>query len=153
MSRSPYSTPIERPTSEPLVPLGGIQTGLVLALMLGMLAFWSREPQPFYMPNNDYFSFERLAQNLAAWRWPSDFKRMPVFPGMMGALARFMPGEHPFMQAGLWVNMLLSIGLLWLVYRIARLVVPGAPSLVVLCLAFAPQFQAVLDTDSELRIS
>lgn len=121
-----------------------VETGLVVLLILGLLGWWSRDPQPFFMPNNDYFSFDHLAKDIAAWRMPDNFKRMPVFPALMALLHGFWPrADQPYLSAALALNLLFSAGFLWLVYRIAaRVIGPGA-ALVAAGLAGAVQFQAL----------
>lgn len=120
------------------------ETVLVVLVILGLLAWWLRDPQPFFMPNNDYFSFDHLAKDIAAWRLPDNFKRMPVFPGLMALLhGLWSNAAQPYLSAGLALNLAFSAGFLWLVYRIAaRVIGPGA-ALVAGGLACAVQFQAL----------
>jgi len=120
-----------------------VETGLVVLLLLGLLGYWTRDPRPFFMPNNDYFSFDHLARDLAAWRLPDNFKRMPVFPALMALLHGLWPrAEQPYLNAALALNLGFSAAFLWLVYRIAaRVIGPGAV-LVAAGLACAVQFQS-----------
>lgn len=121
-----------------------VENGLVVLLLLGLMGYWTRDPRPFFMPNNDYFSFDHLARDLAALRLPDNFKRMPVFPALMALLHGFWPrADQPYLNAALALNLLFSAGFLWLVYRIAaRVIGPGA-ALVAAGLACAVQFQAL----------
>lgn len=120
------------------------ETGLVVLVLLGLLAWWLRDPQPFFMPNNDYFSFDHLARDIAAWRLPDNFKRMPVFPALMALIhGLWSHAAQPYLSAALALNLAFSAGFLWLVYRIAaRVIGPGA-ALVAGGLACAVQFQAL----------
>ncbi len=124
-------------------PAGAWQAGLSLLLGAACLAVWLREPQPFFMPNNDYFSFQRLAEDFSALRMPEAFKRMPVLPFLMALLHPLFDGPHPYLHAAIAVNIGFSLLLLYLVYRIAARLVPRAPALVALLLAGASQFQVM----------
>lgn len=93
---------------------------LALGLALGCVAYWAAQWQPFVLPNNDYYSFERLAREIASGSFPSSFKRMPVFPALMALGAPFAPGPHPYLQAALAWNMALSAGQLLLLHWMAE---------------------------------
>ena len=95
------------------------------------------------MPNNDYFSFQRLAEDIAALRRPESFKRMPVLPLLMALLHPLFGGPQPYLSAAIAVNIACSLGLLYVVYRVALHIVPRATALVVLLLAGASQFQVM----------
>ena len=114
---------------------------LFAALAAATIAFWATHYHPFLLPNNDFASFEAPAQALLEGRLPASFLRMPLFPALMAALAPWMPGPHPFLEAALLLNAALSLGLLVAVYVFsARAIGPGA-LLVAVLLATSEQFQ------------
>ncbi len=116
---------------------------LLLALLAGLVAWWWALPDPFYLPNNDYYSFERTARSLAAFELPESFKRLPIFPALMALLAPLMPGEQPWLAAARLLNAGFSLGLLLLLFDFsARLMRRGAILPVVL-LAINPVFQSM----------
>ena len=63
------------PTASPI----RAERWLLLGLVVGLCLWWMALPQPFHLPNNDYYSFERTARSLADLSLPASFKRMPIF--------------------------------------------------------------------------
>ena len=51
---------------------------LLGVFLLGLLPFWWAAQPAFVLPNNDYYSFERAAQSLAAFELPQSLKRGPT---------------------------------------------------------------------------
>lgn len=95
------------------------ERGMLALLVVGVAVAWGVQWQPFLLPNNDYYSFQRLAESFAAGEMPSSFKRMPIFPALMALVAPLAPGPHPYLQAGLFLNALFSLATLGLLYRYA----------------------------------
>ena len=83
------------PTASPI----RAERWLLLGLVVGLCLWWMALPQPFHLPNNDYYSFERTARSLADLSLPASFKRMPIFPGLMALVAPLMPGKQPYLDA------------------------------------------------------
>ena len=65
---------------------------LLLGLLaLGVLVYWAFYYQPFVLPNNDWYSFERAAQSLSDGELPKSLKRMPLYPALIASLAPAIP--------------------------------------------------------------
>ena len=94
---------------------------LLLGLLsVGLLVYWALQYQPFFLPNNDFPSFERTARSLAAFELPSSFQRMPIYPALMALVALFLPEPHAHLHAALVLNIGFSLGTLWLLFLLAR---------------------------------
>lgn len=103
------------PTASPI----RAERWLLLGLVVGLCLWWMALPQPFHLPNNDYYSFERTARSLADLSLPASFKRMPIFPGLMALVAPLMPGKQPYLDAARLLNAAFSLGLLGLLFGLA----------------------------------
>ncbi|MDX1649105.1 MAG: hypothetical protein R3263_04555 [Myxococcota bacterium] len=119
---------------------GRLEPWLLLLLMLGVVVAWSVQWQPFLLPNNDYYSFERTARSFAAGELPGSFKRMPVLPALVALVAPWLSGSHPWLQAGLLVNAAFSLGVLALLYRFAADTIGRGAVLVPVLFATSAQF-------------
>jgi hypothetical protein len=100
-------------------PPGALERALFAALLVGLAAYWIAQYHPFVLPNNDYPSFERTAESLAALELPKDYQRMPVFPALMGVVAPLVPARHPYLHAALGLNLALALATLALLFRLA----------------------------------
>ena len=89
---------------------------LLLAATAWYLSFFNA----FAVPNTDFFAFRQNALDYLRLSPPESFKRLPVFPILIGILSLGMPGPHPVLLAAEMLNLLLAPVCLWLVYRIAR---------------------------------
>jgi hypothetical protein len=98
---------------------GAAERALFLGLCAGLLAYWALQYHPFVLPTNDYPSFERTARSLAALELPASFQRMPVYPGLMAAVAPLVPERHPYLHAALGLNLAFAIWTVALVFRLA----------------------------------
>ncbi|MDH3686833.1 MAG: hypothetical protein OEP95_11435, partial [Myxococcales bacterium] len=120
-----------------------VEAVLLGLLSIGLLAYWAQQYQPFFLPNNDFPSFERTARSLAAFELPSSFQRMPILPALMGLLAPLMPGPHPYLNAALVLNIAFSLGTLWLLFLFASRTLGRGAVLVPLLFAASTQFQTM----------
>ncbi len=117
---------------------------LLLGLLcLGTVAYWSVQYHPFVVPNNDYYSFERVAKAFGDGELPKSFKRAPIFPLLMAGLAPAMPEPHPELHAALVLNMAFSIGMLVLLFRLASKLLGAGALLVPVLFATTGQFHAM----------
>jgi hypothetical protein len=112
-------------------------------LCLGTVAYWSFQYQPFVLPNNDYYSFERVATSLGNGELPRSFKRTPVFPLLMAGLSRVMPEPHPELHAALVLNMAFSIGSLVLLFWLSSRLLGAGALLVPVLFATTAQFHSM----------
>jgi hypothetical protein len=117
---------------------------VMLALLLATtLAYWAIQYKPFLLPHNDYYSFEETARAFGRAELPRQFKRMPVFPALVAAVAPAMPEPHRELHAALMVNAGLSLLSLALLFRLAsRAFGRGAIALPVL-FAATPQLHVM----------
>jgi len=120
-----------------------VEAVLLALLSVGLLAYWAQQYQPFFLPNNDFPSFERTARSLAAFELPRSFQRMPILPALMGILAPLMPGPHPYLNAALVLNIAFSLGTLWLLFLLASRTFGRGAVLVPLLFAATTQFQTM----------
>jgi hypothetical protein len=117
---------------------------LLLGLLcLGTALYWSVQYRPFLVPNNDYYSFERVAKAFGSGELPRSFKRGPIFPLLMAGLAPAMPEPHPELHAALVLNMAFSIGALVLLFRLAARLLGAGALLVPVLFATTAQFHAM----------
>ena len=119
------------------------EAALLALLTLVVLAFWASQYQPFFLPNNDFPSFERTARSLAAFELPKSFQRMPVFPALMAVVAPALPEPHPYLHAALLLNIAFSLGTLWLLFVLASRTFGRGALLVPLLFATSTQFHAM----------
>lgn len=110
-------------------------------LALGVL--WFQGFEPFAFPNNDYFSFERAAQSLAAGEWPDSFKRGPILPALIALGAPLAGGPHPELRAALVWNLVFSLGFVALLFRFAWRTFPDAAPWFALLLVTTPVLHAM----------
>jgi hypothetical protein len=116
----------------------------IALLALVTLGFFGAQWQPFLLPNNDWYSFERAAKSFAAGELPRETKRMPAFPAAIAALSPVMPGPHPELRAALALNAGFALGSLLLLHRLARrLLGPRAAILPPALWAASVQFSAM----------
>lgn len=127
------------------VPAGDARRSwiLLVALCALTLAYWGIQYHPFLLPNNDYYSFQRTADSLARFELPDEFKRMPVFPAMVAALAPLMPRPPRDLNAALVVNIAFSIGSLVLLHLLALRTIGAEAILVPVLFATTVQFHAM----------
>jgi hypothetical protein len=130
--------------SQPPDPAAGrVELVLMGLLTIGVIVCWVTQYQPFFLPNNDFASFERTAQSLAGLELPKSYQRMPVFPALMALLAPAMPEPHPYLHAALVLNIAFSLATLWLLFRLAQRAFGRGAVLVPLLFAASTQFHAM----------
>ncbi len=120
----------------------GEVVGLAL-LCVALLAIWALEYQPFALPNNDWYSFERTAQSFAAGELPASYKRMPLFPALVALLAPAMPDPHPWLHAALLWNLAFSIATLVALFALGRLTFGRGALVAPVLLAASAQFHVM----------
>ena len=130
-----YRTPARSPGRSEWLLLG--------LLCLGTALYWSVQYHPFLVPNNDYYSFERVAKAFGSGELPRSFKRAPIFPLLMAGLAPAMPEPHPELHAALVLNMAFSIGALVLLFRLAARLLGAGALLVPVLFATTAQFHVM----------
>ena len=123
-------------------PLPG-EVGLLALLCVGVLVYWAFQYHPFVLPNNDYYSFASQAEQLGRFEPPLHYKRMPIFPALMGWLAPVLPGPHSILNAALVWNQAFSIGSLVLLFVFARRSIGAGAILLPTLVATTPQFHAM----------
>jgi phosphoglycolate phosphatase/putative hydrolase of the HAD superfamily len=117
---------------------------LLLGLLcLGTALYWSVQYRPFLVPNNDYYSFERVAKAFGSGELPRSVKRGPILPLLMAGLAPAMPEPHPELHAALVLNMAFSLGTLLLLFRLAARLFGAGALLVPVLFATTAQFHAM----------
>lgn len=124
--------------------VAGRDEAVLLGLLaVGVLIYWTLQYQPFFLPNNDFPSFERTARSLAAFELPRSFQRMPIYPALMALVASLLPEPHPYLHAALLLNIGFSLGTLWLLFLLARHAFGRGALLVPLLFAVSTQFQSM----------
>ncbi len=113
---------------------------LLGAVTIVCLGSWLPFYADFESPNPDFFGYEEMARAIYHLQVPPAFKRMPVYPLAMGALAVVLPTAHPYLHAGLILNLMLSVASLWMLFLLARHWLANAAPAVVVLFAAAPVF-------------
>jgi hypothetical protein len=134
--------------ADPPVDLGGKtvsrgETALFALLCAGLIGYWALQYQPFVLPNNDFPSFERTAESLAALELPQSYQRMPIFPALLGVVAPLLPSRHPYLDAALLANAAFSLGLLAAVFALSARAIGRGALLVPALLASTTQFHSM----------
>jgi hypothetical protein len=119
-----------------------VELALPVAVTFGLALLWAGQFHPFVFPNNDFYSFERAAESLAAGELPRSLKRGPILPALMAALAPALPGRHPHLLAALVSNLVFSAATVLLLHRFAARTFPAAAPLFLLLLAATPVLHA-----------
>jgi hypothetical protein len=90
------------------------------ALSVICMAYWILHFHQFLIPSSDTREFAQLARELWDLQAPSYYKRMPLFPLLMGLVAKVVFSETPCLDAALVLNVIFSAGTLVLLYLFAR---------------------------------
>jgi len=107
---------------------------VVLAILLsGCLAYWVFNYRQFSIPGSDFYEFVRTGKELTSCQAPDTYKRLPLYPVLLGLLGRVMPGDEPYIEAGLVANIVFSLGILVLLFVLTRRLV-GWPAFVTIAL-------------------
>jgi hypothetical protein len=92
---------------------------LVALLCLATLACWAPQFRFFFLPNNDYGTFEAVARSFSRLELPTSYQRLPLLPALMALLAPLLPGRHAFLDAALLWNLAFAVATLPLLYLFA----------------------------------
>jgi len=115
---------------------------LVALLCLVTLLVWIPQFRFFWLPNNDYTTFEVVARALGRLELPGNFQRLPLLPAAMALLAPWLPSRHPELDAALLLNLGFALATLPLLYLLAARTLGRGALLVPVLFAGATQFQA-----------
>lgn len=112
-------------------------------IVLVAAIYWISGYQPYILPNSDYFRIKEMAERFMAGEVPGDFKQMPLVPLLIGPVAVLLPvADNAYLHAISGLNIVLSLGMLVLLYLIGREFLGNILALVpVLILLAIPQFQ------------
>ncbi len=146
---TPQQIPERRNAADPRTPLPGRHhasplgriEGIALAFfLLATGLYFAAQHQPFPVPNNDYESFEHIAEAFRAGSLPTLFKRGPILPALMAMGASFSSDPNPFFDAALWINAVFSLGMLVVVFALARTLLGATGAwITMILLASTPQ--------------
>jgi hypothetical protein len=117
----------------------GWAVGLLCAVTL---VCWIPQFRFFWLPNNDYATFEVVARAFAHLELPGNFQRLPLLPAAMALLAPLLPSRHPELDAALLLNLGFALATLPLLYLLAARTLGRGALLVPVLFASATQFQA-----------
>ena len=87
-------------------------------LCLATLACWIPQFRFFWLPNNDYATFEAWRAASAGSSCRRNFQRLPLLPAAMALLAPLLPGRHPELDAALLLNLAFALATLPLLYAL-----------------------------------
>jgi hypothetical protein len=108
-------------------PIARWEWALLAVLVLACLSYWIAHYHGFLLPSSDYDSFKNTARELWSGELPSSYKRMPLFPFLMGLLAQFLTADDPHLHAALSLNIGFSLGILVVAFLLGRrLIGPAA---------------------------
>lgn len=94
--------------------------GFVGVLCLAFLSFWVAHYHRFTLPNSDFLAIETTSKEIWSGQLPSGYKRMPMFPLLVGLLAQVIPAQRPHLEAALVLNIALSLGSIPLLFLFTR---------------------------------
>ncbi len=103
----------------------------ILALMAVVVFVYLPFFNAFAVPYPDFFQYRENALWYLQGRLPEYFKRLPLFPVLLGLVSLGMPGPEPELLAAELLNLLLAPVCLWLLYRIACRFVSQASAMIV----------------------
>ncbi len=87
---------------------------------LASVLYWVAHFHTFTIPSPDTYSYIDTSRELWDGDLPDSFKRMPLFPALIGLIAKLLPGPEPEIDAALVLNIACAAGSLLLLYAIAR---------------------------------
>jgi hypothetical protein len=99
--------------------LARFEPWLIALLCVTTLACWAPQFRFFWLPNNDFGSYEAIARSFGRLELPTTFQRLPLFPAAMALLAPLLPGSHAFLDAALLLNLAFAVATLPLLYVFA----------------------------------
>lgn len=111
-------------------------------LCLATLLCWLPQFRFFWLPNNDYATFEVVARAFARFDLPGNYQRLPLLPALMALLAPAVGGAHPLLDAALILNLAFALATLPLLHLLAAPRLGRGALLVPLLFASTTQFQA-----------
>jgi hypothetical protein len=114
----------------------------VWLLAAASLVCWALQYRYFWLPNNDFATFEAVARSFARLELPGSYQRLPLFPAAMALLAPLLPGRHPLLDAALLLNLAFAAATLPLLMRFAAGALGPGALLVPVLLAGTAQLHA-----------
>jgi hypothetical protein len=114
----------------------------VALLCLATLACWLPQFRFFWLPNNDFGTFEAVARSFGRLELPATFQRLPLLPAAMALLAPLLPGRHALLDAALLLNLAFAVATLPLLYAFAARSLPRGALLLPVLFAGTAQFHA-----------
>jgi hypothetical protein len=91
--------------SAPAARLPARDAWLCALLCATLLAVWVAQYRFFFLPNNDYATFEVVAKSFGKLALPGNLQRLPLLPALMALLAPAVPTRHPELDAALVLNL------------------------------------------------
>jgi hypothetical protein len=128
--------------SAPAARLPARDAWLLAVLCAALFAVWAAQFRFFYLPNNDYTTFEVVAKSFGRLELPGNFQRLPLLPAAMALLAPLAPTRHPELDAALAVNLLCALATLPLLALFAARTVGRGALLVPVLFAGGTQLHA-----------
>jgi hypothetical protein len=130
---SPVSAP---PAAEPFALKPGalaLWEWLVVSTLCAVcLVYWLLHYHQFFVPPVDTQEFLDLSREMWSLKAPTYYKRMPLFPFVIGLVGKLIPAREPELEAALSLNILFSGASLVFLYLVARKMI-GWAAIVPLC--------------------
>ncbi len=131
-----------RPAAPGGAPPARLEGALALALAAATLAWWIPQLRFFFLPNNDFGTFEAVARSFSRLELPTTYQRLPLLPAAMALLAPLLPGRHAFLDAALVLNAAFAAATLPLLFALAVRTVGRGALLLPVLFAGTAQFHA-----------
>jgi hypothetical protein len=128
--------------SAPAARLPAREAWLCGALCIGVLAVWAAQYRFFFLPNNDYTTFEVVARSFGKLELPANLQRLPLLPAAMALLAPLVPTRHPELDAALVLNLAFAVATLPLLALFAARTIGRGALLVPVLFAGTTQIHA-----------
>ncbi len=74
----------------------------------------------YYSPLSDFFAFKEIAEGIFNFHLEISSKRLPVYPFLMGLVAKIIPAKKAILYAGILISNFSYIGSIFLIHKIGQ---------------------------------
>ncbi len=95
------------------------QAALALTLVISCYYLFQLSTR-YYYPLSDFFAFKGLAEAIFNFQWDFTSKRLPIFPFLMGLVAKIIPAKKALLYSGILLSNFSYIGSIFLIHKIGQ---------------------------------
>lgn len=74
----------------------------------------------YYTPLSDFFAFKEIAEGIFNFHLEFSSKRLPVYPFLMGLIAKIIPAKKAMLYSGILLSNFFYIGSIFLIHKISQ---------------------------------